>query len=367
MSPDRRDYDWERVKGLVLAGGVGTGLRPFTFTGAKQLLPVANKPVLFYGLEQLVAAGVHEIGIIVGNTAAEVEAAVGDGGHFGAQITYLRQPEPLGLAHAVAVGRAWLASSPFVMVLGDNFVRGGITGLVDRFRAARPAAQVHLVRVPNPEDLGVAIVDAGGQLLRVVEKPRERVSDLGIIGVYCFTPEIHGVIEHQQPSARGEHEITDAIQGLLDLGQRVDALPVDDYWGDTGKMAGMLAANRAALETMIPRIDGLTDGASQVSGRVVVETGARVCASIVEGPVIIGRDTIVERSYVGPFTSIYHGCRILDAEIAGSIVLERTTISGLPSRIEASLIGRDVQLRGVSSRPHTYRLVLGDRSEASLP
>jgi len=361
------NVDWDRLKGLVLAGGLGTRLRPFTYTGAKQLVPVANKPVLFYGVEQLVAAGVREIGIVVGDTAAEVEAAVGDGSRFGARVTYLPQAEPLGLAHAVAVARAWLGSSPFVMVLGDNFLRGGITALVDRFRAERPGAQVHLVRVPNPEDMGVAVIDAAGRLVQVVEKPRQRVSDLAIIGVYCFSPRVHDVIEQQRPSARGELEITDAIQGLVDLGLRVDALPIEDFWIDTGKMGDMLEANRAVLETISPRIDGTIDGTSQVSGRVVIELGARVTDSIIEGPAIIGGDTVVERSYVGPFTSIAHDCRVVDAEIAGSIVLERTEISGLPSRIEASLIGRDVRLRGVSSRPRTYRLVLGDHSEAGLP
>jgi glucose-1-phosphate thymidylyltransferase len=359
--------NWSALKGLVLAGGVGTRLRPFTYTGAKQLVPVANKPVLFYGLEQLVAAGVRDIGIIVGDTAVEVEQLIGDGSRFGACVTYLPQSEPLGLAHAVAVAREWLGASPFVMVLGDNFLRGGLTALVDRFRTVQPVAQVHLVRVPNPENFGVALMDAEGRLSQVIEKPREFVSNLAVIGVYCFAPPVHQVIERQKPSARGELEITDAIQGLVDAGQRVDALPLEDYWIDTGKMADLLDANRAILETLAPRIDGDVDATSQVSGRVVVEAGARVTNSIIQGPAVIGCDTVIERSYVGPFTSIYHDCRIVDAEIAGSVVLERTEIANLPSRIEASLIGRDVRLRGVSGRPRTYRLVLGDHSEAGLP
>lgn len=359
--------DGTPLKGLVLAGGKGSRLRPFTYTGAKQLVPVANKPVLFYAVEQLVAAGVSEIGVIVGDTAEQVQEALGDGGRFGARFTYLPQPRPLGLAHAVVVARAWLGDSAFVMVLGDNFLRGGVTALVDRFRAEQPAAQVHLVRVHNPESFGVATVDSEGRLLRLVEKPQQFISDLAVIGVYCFSPSVHAVIDRQRPSARGELEITDTVQGLLDHGLRVDALPVEDYWIDTGKMADILDANRVVLETITPRIDGDVDAASRLHGRVVVEAGAQIIASTIEGPAIIGRDTVIERSYVGPFTSIYHSCRLTDAEIAGSVVLERTTIEAVPGRIERSLIGRDVRLTGAEFRPRAYRLVLGDHSEATLP
>ena len=358
-----RVVDWSELKGLVLAGGKGSRLRPFTYTGAKQLVPVANKPVLFYALEQLVAAGVHRIGLIVGDMASQVQEAVGDGTRFGAEVTYLHQPQPLGLAHAVAVARAWLGANPFVMVLGDNFLRGGIRHLVHRFTRERPDAQVHLVRVARPESLGVAVVDEGGRLVRVVEKPQTFVSDLAVIGVYCFTPAVHEVVASLRPSARGELEITDAIQGLVDRGP----LPVEDYWVDTGKMGDILDANRVVLETLEPRVEGFVDERSRLSGRVVVEAGARIVASTIEGPAIIGRDTLVERSYIGPFTSVYHSCRITDAELAGSVVLERTEIAGVPGRIEGSLIGRDVRLRGADGRPRAYRLVLGDHSEAQLP
>ncbi len=361
------DAAWPHLKGLVLAGGKGSRLRPFTYTGAKQLVPVANKPVLFYALEQLAAAGVRDIGIVVGDTAAQVEEATGDGTAFGARLTYIHQPEPLGLAHAVATARSFLGDDPFVMALGDNFLRGGITPFIARFRAERPAAQVHLVRVPNPEAFGVAVVDGGGRLLRVVEKPPERISDLAVIGLYCFTAAVHDVISAQRPSARGELEITDAIQGLVDRNLRVDALPVEDYWIDTGKMADLLEANRAVLETLAPRIDGLVDAGSRLTGRVVIEAGARVIGSTIDGPAIIGRDTVIERAYIGPFTSVYHSCRIADAEVAGSVVLERTEIARVAGRIEGSLIGRDVRLCGVERRPRAYRLVLGDHSEAQLP
>lgn len=359
--------DTGALKGLVLAGGKGSRLRPFTYTGAKQLVPIANKPVLFYALEQLVAAGVREIAIVVGDTASQIEEAVGDGGRFGASITYLPQPQPLGIAHAIVVARAWLGDSPFVMVLGDTFLRGGIAALVERFAIERPAGQVHLVRVPNPEAFGVAVLDGAGGLARVVEKPRAFISDLAVIGTYCFGPEVHAIVERQQPSARGELEITDAIQGLVSAGQRVDALPVEDYWVDTGKMPDILDANRVVLELLSPRIAGSVDEASRLSGRVVIEEGAAIIASVIEGPAIIGAGTVIERSYVGPFTSIYHSCRVTDAEIAGSVVLERTEISNVPGRIEGSLIGRDVRLRAAEGRPRAYRLALGDHSEARLP
>ncbi len=359
--------DSDPLKGLVLAGGKGSRLRPFTYTGAKQLVPVANKPVLFYAFEQLTAAGVCDIGIIVGDTEDEVREAVGDGSRFGARVTYIRQDQPRGLAHAVATARPWLGDSPFVMVLGDNFLRGGITALVERFRVRRPAAQIHLIRVPNPRDFGVAVVDSDGRLLRLIEKPPEPVSDLAVIGVYCFTAAVHEVIAAQRPSSRGELEITDAIQGLVDGGLQVDALPLEEYWVDTGKMRDILEANRAILETLNPRVDGEVDERSTLSGRVVIEPGARIIASRIEGPAIIGVGAVIERSYIGPFTSIYHSCRITDAEIAGSVVLERTVIDAVPGRIEGSLIGRDVRLVRAGERPRAYRLVLGDHSEASLP
>jgi glucose-1-phosphate thymidylyltransferase len=355
------------LKGLVLAGGKGSRLRPFTYTGAKQLVPVANKPVLFYALEHLAAAGVRDIGMVVGDTAAQVQEAVGDGSRFGVRVEYLPQPQPLGVAHAVKIAEDWLGADPFVMVLGDNFLRGGIARLVQRFREEGPDAQVHLVRMPNPENFGVAVVDGSGRLLRLVEKPREFVSDLAVIGVYCFTPAVHEVVARLRPSARGELEITEAIQGLLDGGRTVDAIPLEDYWVDTGKMADILDANRAVLETLLARQDGTLEGDNRITGRVAIEAGARIIDSTIEGPAIIGEGTVVERSYVGPFTSIYHSCRIADAEIAGSVVLERTVIEAVPGRIEGSLIGRDVRLGGANVRPRSYRLVLGDHSEAVLP
>lgn len=355
------------MKGLIISGGKGSRLRPFTYTGAKQLVPVANKPVLFYGVEQLVAAGITEIGVVIGDTGAQVREALGDGARFGARFTFLPQAQPLGIAHTLVVARDFLGDAPFVMFLGDNFLRGGIAHLVERFVREAPAAQVQLVRVPRPEEFGVAVLGPDGRLARLVEKPAVPPSDLVIIGIYMFQPQVHAVVAGLRPSARGEYEITEAIQGLIDRGERVDACPVEDHWIDTGRMGDILAANRLVLELLEPAVHGAVDARSRLVGRVVIEPGASVRASVIEGPAIIGSGTVLEHCYIGPFTSIAQDCVIRDAELAGSVVLERTQIEGVPQRIEGSLIGRDVRLSGAAQRPRAYRLVLGDHSEAALP
>ena len=262
------------MKALVLSGGSGTRLRPITHTSAKQLLPVANKPVLFYGLEAIVEAGVTEVGIVVGDTAPAIEAAVGDGSAFGFHATYIKQDAPLGLAHAVLVAREFLGDDDFVMYLGDNFIVGGITGLIDEFRAARPDTQIMLTRVSNPRAFGVAELDANGRVVRLEEKPREPKSDLALVGVYMFTPTVHEAVAALKPSWRGELEITEAIQWLLDAGREVRSTVITGYWKDTGNVDDMLEVNRLVLETIEPRLDGVVDG-SELIGRVVVEAPRR--------------------------------------------------------------------------------------------
>lgn len=354
------------MKGLVLAGGKGSRLRPFTYTGAKQLVPIANKPVLFYALEQLVAAGIAEIGVVVGETAAQIEAAVGDGSRFGARVSYLPQPQPLGIAHAILVARQFLGEQRFVLVLGDNFVREGIEGIVDRFRSSAAACELVLTRVANPQEFGVALL-RDGRVVRVVEKPQQPISDLAVTGIYLFDRHVHPVVARLRPSARGELEIADAIQGLIDAGLRVDHVLLEGCWIDTGRMGDILAANRAVLEVMAGGVDGEVDEQSELRGAVSVAAGARVRGSRIEGPAIIGAGTLVENAYVGPFTSIDHDCVVRDSELAGSVVLEGTRIEHVPQRIEGSLIGRHVRLQGLSRRPRVYQLALGDFSEASLP
>ncbi|MFD0731895.1 glucose-1-phosphate thymidylyltransferase [Planotetraspora mira] len=352
------------MKALVLAGGSGTRLRPITHTQAKQLVPVANKPVLFYGLEAIASAGIKDVGIVVGDTQAEIEAAVGDGSAFGLQVTYLRQTAPLGLAHAVLIAREYLGEDDFVMYLGDNFIVGGIDGLVERFRAERPSAQIMLTRVADPRQFGVAELDDGGRVVGLEEKPREPKSDLALVGVYLFTRAVHEAVAALKPSWRGELEITDAIQALIDAGHDVQPALISGYWKDTGNVADMLEVNRLVLESLEPRLDGDVQD-SELIGRVVVEAGASVHGSRIVGPVVIGAGAVVTDSYIGPFTSVARDCRISRSEIEYSILLARSSIDGV-HRIEASLIGHDVEVTPAPRTPKAHRLVLGDHSKVQI-
>ncbi|WP_367319405.1 glucose-1-phosphate thymidylyltransferase [Streptomyces sp. HUAS ZL42] len=354
------------MKALVLCGGAGTRLRPITHTSAKQLVPVANKPVLFYGLEAIAAAGVTETGIVVGDTAPEIRAAVGDGSRFGLDVTYLPQEAPLGLAHAVLIARDFLGDDDFVMYLGDNFIVGGISGVVDDFRRDRPDARILLTHVPEPASFGVAELDGAGRVMGLEEKPQHPKSDLALVGVYLFTPLVHEAVRAVLPSRRGELEITDALQWLLDQDRDVRATTISGYWKDTGNVADMLEVNRSVLETLQPRIDGSVDEASEIIGRVGVEDGAKVFASRVVGPAVIGSGSVIADSYVGPFTSIAEDCLIEESEIEYSIVLRRATIVGM-RRIEVSLIGRNVQVTPAPRTPAVHRLVLGDHSKVQIP
>ncbi|MET7682442.1 glucose-1-phosphate thymidylyltransferase [Streptomyces sp. NPDC005423] len=353
------------MKALVLSGGTGSRLRPITHTSAKQLVPVANKAVLFYGLESLADAGITEVGMIVGDTAAEIEEAVGDGSKFGLRITYIPQDRPLGLAHAVLIAREYLGDDDFVMYLGDNFIVGGITGLVEGFRESRPDAQILLTHVPDPRSFGVAELDPSGQVVGLEEKPEHPKSDLALVGVYLFTPAIHDAVRVIKPSWRGELEITHAIQQLIDDGADVRSTVIHGYWKDTGNVVDMLEVNRTVLEGMDRRIDGTVDEASETIGRVVIEEGARITNSRIVGPVVIGAGTVVSDSYVGPFTSVAENCRISDSELEFSIVLRDSSIDGV-GRIESSLIGRHVEVTPAPGVPSAHRLVLGDHSKVQI-
>ena len=352
------------MKALVLSGGSGRRLRPITHTSAKQLLPVANKPVLFYGLEAIRDAGITDVGIVVGDTAPAIEEAVGDGSAFGLTATYLRQDAPRGLAHAVIVGRDFLGDDDFVMYLGDNFIVGGITPLVEEFRSSRPDAQIMLTSVPDPRQFGVAELDTAGEVVGLEEKPQHPKSDLALVGVYIFTPAVHEAVSRLAPSWRGELEITEAIQWLIDQGRKVRSTTITGYWKDTGNVADMLEVNRMVLETVDPQVRGTVE-ASELIGRVVVEAGAQVSQSRIVGPVIIGTGTRVSGSYVGPFTSVAQDCAITDSEIEYSIVLRGASIRGV-RRIEASLIGRDAEVTPAPRVPRAHRLVLGDHSKVQI-
>jgi glucose-1-phosphate thymidylyltransferase len=355
------------LKGLVLSGGKGSRLRPFTYTGAKQLVPIANKPILFYAIEALVGVGIDDIGVITGDTGDQIRAALGDGSRFGARLTFIPQAAPSGIAHAVKIAEPFLGDSRFVVFLGDNFLRGGIKPFVQAFRDSEADAQVLLTPVENPQELGVALLDKDGRPVRLIEKPPKPPSNLAIVGIYMFGPRFFEVVQHVKPSPRGELEITDTIQRLIDLGADVRAETVRDSWIDTGKMGDLLAANRIVLEDITACRDGATVEGSEINGRVVLQPGASILNSVVHGPAIIGENTQIIESYVGPYTSVYHHCRLVETEIEASVVLERSIIESPGSRIHESLIGRDVTVRGASQKPKALRLVLGDNSAVQVP
>jgi glucose-1-phosphate thymidylyltransferase len=356
----------EDLKGLILSGGRGTRLRPITFTSAKQLVPVANKPVLFYGIEAMAAAGIREVGIIIApETGDEIRDVTGDGSQFGVEITYILQDEPAGLAHAVLTAEPFLDSSPFVMYLGDNLLQGGMEELVQEFRDHGPEALILLTPVPDPQNYGVAELGDDGSVVRLIEKPPEPATDLALVGVYMFTPQIHEAARAIEPSARGELEITDAIQWLVDNGKRVEPHVVRGWWKDTGRLEDMLEANRLILDTVVRRIDGeLTD--AQVDGRVVVEESAVLERATVRGPAIIGAGAVVRDAYVGPYTAVGRNCTIEGAEVEHSILLEGSSVRGLDGRMESSLLGRDVAISRGDRQPRAYRFMVGDKSEIGI-
>ncbi|MEW6410506.1 MAG: glucose-1-phosphate thymidylyltransferase [Nitrospirota bacterium] len=353
------------MKGLILSGGKGTRLRPITFTSAKQLIPIANKPVLFYGIESLCEAGITDIGIVVGDTAEEVKMAVKDGSYWGVKISYIHQEEPLGLAHALLVSEGFLKDEPFVMYLGDNLILGGIKELVKEFNVRKPNAEILLSKVSNPSQFGVAELK-DGKVIRLIEKPKEPKSDLALVGVYMFDHNVFKAAKNIKPSWRSELEITDAIQYLIDNGYEVYPHMISGWWKDTGKVEDILEANRMVLDTFEMRIEGTVDTGSKVDFKVVIEKGAEVIASTIRGPAIIGESTQIINSYIGPFTSIADNVLIKDSEIEHSIVMNGSSIIDIRSRIEDSLIGRNVEISRSSHRQKTYRLILGDNSKIGV-
>jgi glucose-1-phosphate thymidylyltransferase len=353
------------LKALILSGGKGTRLRPLTYTGAKQLVPLANKPVLFYVIEDIVAAGITDIGIVVGDTADQIRKAVGDGTDFGARITFIDQDRPAGLAHAVKIARDFLSGDKFVMYLGDNFIQEGIAGFVEEFRASPANARILLYKVPNPEQFGVAEIQ-DGRIVGLEEKPRIPRSDLALVGIYLFDSHIHQAVDSIAPSWRGELEITDAIRWLVDSGLDVRPQELTGWWIDTGKMEDMLDANRLVLQNIARDIGGMVAEDCTIQGNVVVSPGATIVGSTLRGPLVIGSGTRIENSYVGPFSAIGNDCLIRHSEIEHSIVMERTRIVDVPHRIEDSLIGRDVELSRSTSKPVAYKLMLGDHSRVGI-
>ncbi len=354
------------MKGLIISGGKGTRLYPLTYTSAKQLIPVANKPVLFRVIEAVRDAGITDIGIVVGDTAEEIQIAVGRGDRWNVKITYIHQEQPLGLAHAVKVSRDFLGDERFVMFLGDNVIQGGISGLIKQFADSDWNSQIVLTRVPHPERYGVAELDEDGRIVRLVEKPKQPPSDLALVGIYMFDHHIHEAVDNITPSWRGELEITDAIQWLVEHDYKIYPYVHRGWWIDTGEAGELLEASGLVLEELTPRIEGYVDRDSEVDGRVTVEKGAEIINSVIRGPTIIGERTRIVNSYVGPFTSIYHDVVIEDSEIERAIVLEHSLIRDIPARIQDSLIGRRVSLTRSPIKPKAYKLTLGDHSQVGI-
>lgn len=353
------------MKALILSGGKGTRLRPITHTSAKQLVPIANKPILFYALEAMAEAKIQEVGLVVGDTKREIQEAVGDGTRWGLQVSYIEQEAPLGLAHAVKIAEPFLAHHPFVMYLGDNLIKDGIGSLVEEFRRSGANSQILLARVRDPQRFGVAALQ-DGRVVSLEEKPAHPRSDLALVGVYMFDHTIFEAVNAIQPSRRGELEITDAIQHLIDSGYRVHPHVISGWWKDTGKLEDMLEANRIMLETITPRVEGEVDEISHLIGKVVVEEGASVVGSTVRGPVIIGKRCRIINSYIGPFTSLYHDTLVQNSEIEHSIILEQCRIVDIGGRLEDSLIGKNVEVFRSDGKPKAYRLMLGDNSQVGL-
>ena len=352
------------MKALILAGGAGTRLRPITHTSAKQLVPVANKPILFYGIEAMASAGITEIGIIVGDTRAEVMSTVGDGSQFGVAVTYIPQDAPLGLAHCVLIAQEFLGDDDFVMYLGDNLLEQDLAAFVHAFESARlgaepPTAQILLKQVPDPHRFGIATLDAAGNVMHLVEKPADPPSDLALVGVYLFDHTIHTAVAAIEPSPRGELEITDAIQWLIDQGFTVRCELLTGWWIDTGKLTPLLEANRLLLEKIVTRLDGDVDAASVIDGRVIVEAGAAVVNSTIRGPVAIGAGARIVDSFIGPFSAIGDDCVVTNSEVEHSVIMARSTITDIP-RLEDSLIGRDAVVTRTKVRPRAARLMIGD-------
>jgi glucose-1-phosphate thymidylyltransferase len=353
------------VKGLILSGGAGTRLRPITHTSAKQLVPVANKPVLFYGLEAMRAAGIREVGIVVGDTRAEIEAAVGDGGRWGLQVTYIPQEAPLGLAHAVLIAEDFLGDEPFVMYLGDNLLKEGIVRFVDRFAESRPDALILLQKVADPQSYGIAELSPDGVVTRLAEKPPQPRSDLALVGVYLFTSAIFASAKSITPSDRGELEITDAIQDMVDRGLRVEPHIVSGWWKDTGKLEDILEANRLILSDLESDVRGeLVD--TQLEGQVVVAEGARLERCTVRGPAVVGSDCLITDTFIGPYTAIDREVVIEGAEIEHSIILAGSRIAHLNARMTDSLIGKNCTIGRSDARPVAYRFMVGESSQIGV-
>ncbi len=359
------------MKALILSGGAGTRLRPLTHTSAKQLLPIANKPIIFYGIEAIASAGIKEFGIIVGETKDAVMKEVGDGSRWGVKITYIVQDVPLGLAHAVKISRDFINDEPFIMFLGDNLLKEGIPEFVDKFNKSMPDSLILLTKVPNPQQFGVAEIDGKGSVIKLVEKPKVPKSDLALVGIYLFNKNIFKAVDSIKPSARGELEITDAIQWLLDNGYKVEPHLVQGWWKDTGKPEDLLEANRLVLETLDEQQEGMVDRSCSRYGCLRIGKGSSIMGSKIHGPVVIGENTKIAGSNIGPNCSIASGVTVENCSIENSIIMEDCSLRNVGDTISESILGKGVLITGQdvpvdNKNKRSVRFILGDKSEIRL-
>ncbi|MBE9125776.1 MULTISPECIES: glucose-1-phosphate thymidylyltransferase [unclassified Coleofasciculus] len=357
------------MKALILSGGKGTRLRPLTYTGAKQLVPVANKPILWYGIEAIAAAGITDIGIIISpETGEEVKTKTGNGDRFGAKITYILQDKPAGLAHAVKIAHPFLENAPFLMYLGDNLVQSDLRLFVDRFKERNLDSLILLCTVPNPTAFGVAKIDEDGRVLELVEKPKVPPSNLALVGIYMFSNAVHNAIAKIQPSPRSELEITDAIQYLINQpNSKVEARQLEGWWLDTGKKDDLLEANRTILDACLNcTVLGEVDAQSQVIGRVQIGAGSKIINCTIRGPVTIGTDCHMENSFIGPYSSVADHVTLIDADLEHSVILQGAQVVGIHQRIVDSVIGQRAQLKVAPRRPKALRFMIGDDSQIEL-
>jgi len=356
------------MKALILSGGKGTRLRPLTYTGAKQLVPVANKPILWYGIEAIVAAGITDIGIIISpETGEEVKTKTGDGDRFGAKITYILQEQPAGLAHAVKTAQPFLGDSSFIMYLGDNIIQDNLEQFLTDFKDKNLDALILLRKVSNPSSFGVAKVDDQGKVMYLVEKPKDPPSNLALVGIYYFSKQIHEAIARIKPSPRGELEITDAIQALIEAKNPVEARQLSDWWLDTGKKDDLLEANRIILDTRLTvSNEGELDENSQAIGRVTIGKGSKLINTTIRGPVVIGNYCHLENCFIGPYTSVADQVTLKDTDIEHSVILQGAKITGISQRIVDSVVGQRAKLELAPQRPKALRFMIGDDSHIEL-
>ena len=353
------------MKAIITSGGKGTRLRPLTHTQNKHLIPIANKPILNYAIETVVAAGISQIGILTNADSTEVQEAIGDGSQWGANISYIPQEAPLGLAHVIKISEDFIGKDPFIFYLGDNMVVGGVKRFVEEFENDHVNCFLTLSRVKDPERFGVPEIE-NNRIVSIEEKPKKPKSEFAVAGIYIYDHHIFEAVNNIQPSKRGELEISDAHQYLIEHGYQIGYSEITGWWKDTGKPIDLLEANRLVLENLEPRIEGEVDKESYTTGNVIIETGASIQNSHIRGPAIIGKNTIIENSYIGPFTSIHNDCYIKNSEIEFSIVLNNCQILDIGVRIESSLLGSDVRLTKASSKPATHRFIIGDQSRVEL-